>query len=133
MEKDKRSIMKELEKERAPIRVNFAPALVPLVRSGEKFLTWRINDEKGFQVDDELVLWMKGKDELGTQVEAEKSFGKAKVVDVWEKRFEEFGEKELTGHEKFGSREEMIHTYQRYYGPEVSEDTLVKIIKFKMV
>lgn len=118
---------------RNPIRVNFAPKLVRLVKSGEKYLTWRINDEKDFQVGDELILWLKGKDENGLQVESQAEFGRGRVVDVWEKKFKDFTFKEKNGHEKFGSDEEMIDQYKKYYGDFVNPETIVKIIRFELI
>lgn len=118
---------------REPIRVNFAPNLVPLVINGEKDLTWRINDEKGFQVGDELILWLKGKDSKGIQVEAEAEFGRGRVVEVWEKPFREFTGKEKDGHERFNSDKEMVDQYKKYYGDWVNPETVVKIIRFELL
>lgn len=115
------------------VRINFSPDLVSLVLNKEKFLTWRINDDKDIQVGDELILWLKGKNHKGQKVEALKEFGKASVVDVWEKRFKDFGEKEKNGHEKFLNDQEMINQYKKYYGSWVSENTIVKIIHFKLI
>lgn len=115
------------------IRLNFAPDLVPLVLNKEKFITWRINDEKGFEVGDELMLWLKGKDKNGNIIEANKPFGKGKVVEVWEKTFKEFGDKERNGHEVFLDDEEMVNQYKKYYGNFVSLNTIVKIIKFELI
>lgn len=114
-------------------RVNFSPKLITLVKKGIKDLTWRINDEKNFQVGDELILWMKGKNELGEQTEASKPFGKALVTEVWEKQFKDFSKKEKDGHEKFETDEEMIGQYKKYYGDWVSMNTIVKIIRFKLL
>lgn len=115
------------------IRVNFSPKLVPMVLSRKKFLTWRINDEKDIQVGDELVLWMKGRDNNGVQVEDSAEFGRGEVIEVWEKAFKDFTSKEKDGHEKFSSNEEMVEQYRKYYGPNVSKDTIVKIIRFKLI
>lgn len=122
-----------MKKQRQSIRVNFAPHLVPLVKNGQKDLTWRINDEKGFQVGDELILWLKGKDKKGFQVEAKEEFGRGIVVEVWEEQFKNFTKKEKDGHEKFKNDEEMVAQYQKYYGSWVSSDTFVKIIRFKVI
>lgn len=114
------------------IRVNFSPKLVPLVLKREKFLTWRINDEKNIQEGDELSLWLKGKDENGVLIEGNKEFGKAVVVEVWERQFKDFTDNEKNGHESFKNNEEMINQYKTYYGAWVNEKTQVKIIKFKL-
>lgn len=122
-----------MDSNKRSIRLNFAPDLVPLVLKKEKFITWRINDEKGFKPGDELTLWLKGKDKNGDVVEASKPFGKGKVLEVWEKTFKEFGDKERNGHEAFLNDEEMVNQYKKYYGDWVSFDTKVKIIKFELI
>ncbi len=115
------------------LRLNFSPNLVPLVLSGKKFLTWRINDDKNINSGDELSLWLKGKDENGSEIQGDKPFGKAKVVEVWEKPFKEFTTKEKNGHEQFSSDEEMVNQYKKYYGNWVSSETKVKIIRFELI
>lgn len=38
-----------------------------------------------------------------------------------------------TGHEKFNSEKEMYKAYKKYYQKEVGPETLVKIIRFKII
>ena len=104
--------------------LKFREVLSELVLKGEKTTTWRIFDEKDIQVGDELslLIW-----------ETKEEFAKAKVVGVREVPFKDLTEEDFDGHEKFSSDEEMYETYSGYYNQPVTEDTLVKIIKFKLI
>lgn len=104
--------------------LKFRKVLSELVLKGEKTTTWRIFDEKDIQVGDELsmLIW-----------ETKEEFAKAKVVGVREVPFKDLTEEDLDGHEKFSSDEEMYETYSGYYNQPVTKDTLVKIIKFKLI
>ena len=104
--------------------LKFRKNLSELILKGEKTTTWRIFDDKDIQMDDELVLlvW-----------ETKKEFAKAKVIAVREVRFKELTKEDLEGHEKFSSDKEMYETYSEYYNQPVTEDTIVKIIKFKLM
>ncbi len=47
--------------------------------------------------------------------------------------FKDLDAKDMEGHEKFKSKEEMYATYSAYYNKTVDENTLVKIIKFELI
>lgn len=104
--------------------LKFDAKLVPLVLSGEKYVTWRLFDDKDLKIGDELELidWESGK-----------KFGNAKIVNVREKRLGEIGQKDFEGHERFGNKGEMLETYRKYYGGKVDWNAAVKIIEFKFL
>lgn len=104
--------------------IKFRDHLAKLILAGEKDLTWRLFDDKNLQKGDsvELVNWNTGA-----------VFGKAVLTDVWEKRMGQLEESDFDGHEKFSSEEEMYTTYRTYYGDRVGPDTVVKIIRFKLL
>jgi ribonuclease HI len=101
--------------------------LAELVVRGEKTSTWRLFDDKDLTVGDEVQLIDKvGPDNRDTW----KLIGTATINEIVQKRLGDLGEADMGGHEKFRSREEMLATYQRYYGVGVSLQTPVKIIRF---
>lgn len=101
--------------------------LAELVRKGEKTATWRIYDDKNLSVNDEIELVDKvEKDDPSTW----KIFANAVIDTIIEKRLGAITDDDYDGHERFESREAMIQTYQKYYGPEVNENTPVKIVHF---
>lgn len=101
--------------------------LAELVLSGEKTSTWRMYDDKDLQVDDDISLIDKVDPEDRTTW---RTIGTAHVDEVIQKRLGELNELDIRGHEQFSSPEEMLTTYQKYYGPAVSLKTPLKIIRF---
>ena len=104
-------------------RLKFSEPLPALILSGQKWDTWRINDDKDIIVGDVLSLCHLDVSE----------FAKAKVFAVWETVFGKLNDKDKEGHEHFSSDEEMYETYSRYYKMNVIPETRVKIIKYKLL
>ena len=104
--------------------IKFRDDLTKLVLAGEKDSTWRLFDDKDLAKGDEvdLVNW-----------NTEETFGKATLTEVREKKMGELEDIDFDGHEKFASEEEMYKTYRTYYGDKVGPDTVVKIIRFKLL
>ena len=103
--------------------LKFKSHLVKLIKEGKKTSTWRLFDEKNLAVDDEVALYEEG---------IEKSFAIATLTHVTEKTLGSLTDADWIGHERFTSTEDMYATYRSYYGPNVSEDTTVKIITFSI-
>ncbi len=104
--------------------IKFRDNLAKLILAGEKDSTWRLFDDKNLQEGDtvELVNWDTGE-----------VFGKVALIAVSEKKMGELKEPDFDGHEKFSNEEEMYKTYRTYYGDRVGPDTIVKIIRFKLL
>jgi hypothetical protein len=103
--------------------LKFAPELVPLVLSGTKHSTWRIEDDKDLQPEDSLTLIRRPE---------MTPFARARVTRVLEKPIGEMKEEDRVGHEKFSSNEVMCKTYSEYYGQTVTPKTRIKIIFFEL-
>ena len=104
-------------------QLKFANPLPERVLNGEKTATWRINDKKGIVKGDKLSLcYHDGRE-----------FAKAIAIRVKETRFKDLTEEDWKGHEKFSSEEEMYKTYSDYYGFEVTPETKVKLIRFRLL
>jgi len=95
-----------------------------LILSGEKTSTWRMLDEKELCEGDELEFFNKQTGEL---------FAKAKVTSVVEKTFGSLTKEDFEGHEKYSDDEEMLSIYSSYYDREVTYDTKIKIVRFKLL
>jgi len=102
--------------------LKFAEHLIEPILTGSKDITWRINDDKGIQENDELSL---------CRIDG-KEFAKARVLWTREATFEQLGEKDKQGHETFSSDKEMYKTYSSYYHVPVKPSTPVKVIKFRL-
>ena len=103
--------------------------LAELVKKGEKTSTWRLYDDKDISVNDELELIDKVDPK---NPETWQTAGVAVVDRVIEKRLGELTHEDFEGHEKFASQAELLKTYQRYYGPQVTLETPVKMIHFTL-
>lgn len=104
--------------------IKFRNYLVKEILEGRKDVTWRLFDDKNLQVGDRLILqnWNTGE-----------NFAEAEITDVREKKIGEIKKSDFEGHEKFKNKEEMLETYRKYYGDRLTPDTIVKIIKFRLM
>ncbi len=105
-------------------KLKFEHSLVQMILEGRKTATWRIFDDKDLQIGDGLQL---------VEFETGEVFAKAEIVGVKEKKMSEITEEDFDGHETYKNREEMLKTYQGYYGDRVNWDTAIKMISFKLV
>lgn len=104
--------------------LKFAEHLVPMILSGEKTSTWRMFDEKDLKAGDELSF---------LHEKTGKEFAQARIVSVEEKSLGKIDAADLVGHERYASREEMVRTFQSYYGSQVAEDTIVKMVDYELL
>lgn len=104
--------------------LKFRPHLAEFILDGNKTTTWRLFDDKNLQVGDKLNLqnWETGE-----------NFANAEILKVEEKKLGELKDIDFDGHEKFKDNKDMLKHYREYYGEKVDLDTVVKIIKFKLI
>jgi len=101
--------------------------LAELVEQGTKTSTWRLYDDKDLSVNDTVNLIDKvDANDPGTW----KVVGTAHIDSIVQKRLGDIIPEDYAGHEAFESHEHMMKTYQKYYGPQVDNQTVVKIIRF---
>lgn len=101
--------------------VKFAPSLVEKILSGQKRSTWRLFDDKGLDLDDEI--------ELVNKATLDK-FGQARITEVKIKKLNGIDSSDYDGHEEYKDQEEMLEVMRSFYGERVDMDTPVKVIKF---
>jgi len=104
--------------------IKFRDNLAKMVLAGEKNSTFRLFDDKDLKADDEvgLINWNTGE-----------KFADAVIIEVKEQKLRNMTVSDYEGHEKFESEEKMYEAYREYYGDKVTPETLVKIIKFKLL
>lgn len=105
-------------------KLKFAPELIPLILSEEKYSTWRLWDDKDLKTGDQLNL---------TNATTLEVFAKAEITRVTEKSFCDLTREDKQGHEKFKNNEEALTTYSKYYHRPVNSKTKVKIILFRLI
>jgi len=97
------------------------------VIAGRKASTWRLYDDKDILVNDTVRLI----DKVDPANPATwKVIGTAQISAVIQKRFADIDEADYEGRENFTTTDELLKTYQGYYGPQVDMQTPVKIIRF---
>ena len=104
--------------------LKFKRQLADLVFNGQKTTTWRLFDDKDLKIGDKLDL---------KYAENDENFAKAEIIGLVEKKLKDVKKQDFLGHETYSSEEEILKTYQGYYGNKVSFDSIVKIIKFKLI
>ena len=104
--------------------LKFRSYLADQILDGSKTVTWRLFDDKDFQVGDqaELIRW-----------ETEEVFAKAEIVEIKQKKLGEVQGADFEGHETYKDTDDMLEHYKQYYGDKVTLDTIVKMIKFKLL
>lgn len=98
------------------------------VLNGKKTATWRLFDDKDLSVDDHVRIIDKANPD---DTEAWQVIGDATVNEVVEKKLGDVTDKDMAGHEVYGSKDEMLQVYRQRYGERVSLDDPVKIVYFK--
>ena len=104
--------------------LKFKTYLANMIIAGQKWATWRIFDDKDLTVGD--ILEFINKDTM--QV-----FANAEIVSIKEKILGSISDADFVGHEKFESKEEMYKIYKSYYGDNITPDTIVKMVTFKLI
>lgn len=104
--------------------LKFRKKLSELILSGEKTTTSRLFDDKNLSVGDrvEFLIW-----------ETSEKFIETVIMEVKETTLGKLAEEDLVGHEKFCSEGKMYKIYSTYYKREVDKNSLVKVIKFKIL
>jgi hypothetical protein len=105
-------------------KLRFMPHLVPLVIDGSKTITWRLFDDKDLQAGDILEFLNK---------ETNEKFANAQIISIQEKKMGDITREDEIGHEPFRNNTERLETYKKYYGDRVTQDTIVKMISFKLL
>ncbi len=105
-------------------QLKFRHNLVKEILEGRKNVTWRLFDDKDLKIGDILDF---------IDSETGENFAKVEIINAREKKFGDIDNVDFEGHEKFKNKEEMLKTYQGYYGDKVNLEIIVKIIKFKLI
>lgn len=104
--------------------LKFRPNLVNEIIEGRKATTWRLFDDKDLQAGDKLGF---------LNSETLEKFAEAEITEIKEKKLGEIEDADYEGHERYASQEEMLKHYRNYYGNKVNLDSVVKIIKFRIL
>ena len=105
--------------------LKFKDYLVPKILDGSKVITQRFFDDKDLQIGDELLF---------INSDSGKEFTKVEIISVREKKLREITEADFEeGHERYKNQEDMLAHYRDYYGDKVDVNSVIKIVKFKLL
>lgn len=105
--------------------LKFKSHLVDQILNGSKTVTWRLFDDKDLKIGDELEF---------INSETKEVFARAIITKVREKKLGDITDDdfEFSGYKK-EDENELIKHYKAIYGDKVNWDTMVKMIKFKLI
>ncbi len=102
-------------------------ASAEFIVNGRLASTWRLYDDKDLLIDDEVELI----DKVDSENRATwRPIGTARINEVIQKRIGDIAEFGDQGEGRVLSQAEMLKVCQKYYGPQVSLKTPIKIIHF---
>jgi hypothetical protein len=104
--------------------LKFKDLLVEHILSGQKTSSSRLFDDKDLREGDEVLF---------INADTGKEFAKACIVSAHEKMLKDVDDSDFVGDKPFESEEEMYRIYRSYYGEKVSKETIIKIIRFKLL
>lgn len=105
-------------------QLGFIEELIPLVKSGEKTVTWRVNDDKNLSAGDTIE---------AVEAVTRKPFCKIELLSVRTTTFGKLSEDDWKGHEKFPTKQAMYDQYTKNYGFAIGPETPLKVIKFRLI
>ena len=107
--------------------IGFAPELVPLILSGEKFLTYRFGNKYDYIQAGDKINVLNSKNN--------KIIGEAIVTNKFWKQFKDLPQ-DLPGHETYIDIEhhrKVLSGYYAYIGREIQDDDLFLVFEFKLI
>jgi ribonuclease HI len=111
-------------------QLKFNHNFAELIRADKKTATFRMYDDKDLSVNDRVELLDKvDPDRPATW----KLIGTARIDSIVEKRFSDIDEDDLYKTEEYDSKDEMLATYRRYYGSQVTSSMPIKVIRFTVL
>ena len=104
--------------------LKFKSHLVRKILDRSKTVTWRLFDDKNLQVGDKVEF---------INSDTKEKFAEAEIIHIKEKKLGEVEDLDYEGHERYYNQKDMLEHYRNYYGDKVNLNTVIKIIKFKLL
>lgn len=101
--------------------LKFTSDQIPLIINGSRKATWRLNDDKQLDVGD-VIEFINSQDG--------QTFGYATVNEIIIKRICDLNENDKEGHENYKNEQEILDAFKKYYGPSVTVEDKVKVVKY---
>lgn len=101
--------------------LKFDPSRIQRIINGELNVTWRLNDDKHISVDD-TVEFINSKNG--------EAFGSGVIQKVIIKHFGDVTPEDFRDYQTYSSNDEMYNDFKHYYGPDIGEHSILKIIYY---
>jgi ribonuclease HI len=105
-------------------KLKFKPQLIPKILNREVSSTWRLFDDKDLQIGDYIEI---------IDSESQKSIGYAHIDQVTTKFIKDINSLDQKGYSQYENTAAIINEFRQYYGPEVDNETPMKIINFTLL
>lgn len=103
-------------------QLKFRTHLVDKILSGQKTTTWRLFDEQGLAVGDTVSL---------IRTESGDAFAEAEITACVEKKIKDITQADFEEN-NYRDRDQMMSVVTKYYPQPITDDTIVKLIVFKL-
>jgi hypothetical protein len=104
-------------------KLKFKPHLIQPILDGTKTITWRLFDDKNLQVGDHLEL---------INSETGEKFAEVEIIGSREKQIKDLTDDDLRNN-SYRDRTHVMEVNRECYGDMVNDQTVVKIIEFKLL
>jgi ribonuclease HI len=101
--------------------LKFIAEQIPEIEQGRQTKTWRLFDDKKLDVGDELQF---------VNSDNATVFGYGMVKEITIKRIKDLNEFDQEGHKKYENLELIVEGFKRFYGPNVTKDSIIKVVKY---
>lgn len=104
--------------------LKFDNSQIDKILSREITSTWRLADEKNIQVDDQIQL---------INAETGSVFAEIIVDKITTKRISDINDSDMLGHAQYENNEDIVDSFRKYYGHNIDQNSVVKIINFSIL
>jgi ribonuclease HI len=101
--------------------LKFSPQQIQSIIDGNRSTTWRLYDDKQIDVGDSVEFINSNNGQ---------TFGYAKVNEIVIKRIYDLNKSDEQNHDTYKNEQEILDNFRKYYGPDVTVEDKVKIIKY---
>lgn len=105
-------------------RLKFTSSLIPLILTGEKTATWRMNDDKDLTTGDEVIF---------VDASTDKEFAQVMLTDVKTTSIHEMTDDDRSGNIEFETKDKLLDFMRQAYGEDITMNSPLKIVRFKVL
>jgi len=105
-------------------KLKFNQTEIKLIKKGKLKVTWRLDDDKDLNVNDEII---------GTDINKGQVFGLILIKEIVIKNIKDITQQEIIDSITYKSRNDAVNKLNVFYNKKVKLDENIKIVKFEFV